>query len=550
MQVDNNESDENEQIYLVRTGYLYEYNELNFLTYLNDYCVPICKEDFNEILSESLEQSQNNFEQTEYAGLLPVLYLRKVYSKQLVEKYSQLVEQNIVISNTTSNLENMYVRVRAKTLGSEDFFLIKNKESKIWRRTPGKYLAEVLSDKFESTRYYIESGNEYELTKERTLFNLTKRCLAEKVGSKELFNHITHIKLLDVKLGGFIYYDIIYENCIKFKLNNKEYPAPYYKNIDPQYTRGKKFSDKCFAANDNQINAIDNETGLYVKPHFLHLPASVMKLGQIKYLRPSELFKGKPYHLFKDQIECSDVKQGRLGNCYLISIIAALSERHDLIKKIFKSATVNEDGFYEIYYYEQDGSRRIMFIDDLFPITDNDNDGSSEYLGTIPNQEEIWVMLLEKAYAKYEGGWVNLDGGTITSELKFFLGSNCKDLNLKTSTAWEEILSACRRDNIVCCRSKKGSGTHDFKSTGNIANSHAYSILEAEEKKGIRLLRIRNPWGSCEWNGDFSDNSPLWTDEMKKEFDGFYRENKDDGVFCIKYEDFCNEFSNVVVCYC
>jgi len=28
-------------------------------------------------------------------------------------------------------------------------------------------------------------------------------------------------------------------------------------------------------------------------------------------------------------------------------------------------------------------------------------------------------------------------------------------------------------------------------------------------------LVYRNPWGSMEWTGDWSDNSPLWTEEMQ-----------------------------------
>jgi len=30
-----------------------------------------------------------------------------------------------------------------------------------------------------------------------------------------------------------------------------------------------------------------------------------------------------------------------------------------------------------------------------------------------------------------------------------------------------------------------------------------------------RLLKVRNPWGSHEWTGDWSDSSPLWTDHLK-----------------------------------
>jgi len=546
IQIDINDKDENEEIYLIRTGYLYDYNELNFLTYLKDYCVPISKDDFNHPLSENLVDSPADTVETEYA-LLPLLTLKKVYSKELVQKYSTLKEGNIVISNQSPFDEFIHVRIRVRTLGSDDFFMIKKRNSRLWRRTPGKYLVEILNSYYESKRFYVETGEEYIFTKDRLLYNNKKACYAELLSPMELFNHVTYITILDKNLGGFCRMDIIYENNSKYELKNKNYPTPFYNDQKSGYIKGQKFVDKYFSPNNNQILAINNENGQYVKPHFMHLPPSPIDIRKCDWLRPYDLF-GKPYKLFQDEIECRDVSQGSLGNCYLISIIAALSERHDLIKKIFNTKVVNEDGYYEINYYEQDGTKRIMFIDDYFPLVDMGT-GRQEFLGTCPNGQEIWVMLLEKAYAKYEGGWVNLEAGTITSELKFFTGCNCKELSLTSATAWEEILNACRRDNIVCCRSKKGSGSHDNKSIKNIANSHAYSILEAEEKMGVKLLKIRNPWGAVEWTGDYSDNSPLWTDVLKSEFPGFLSLGED-GVFCMAFGDFCSEFTNIVICYC
>jgi hypothetical protein len=49
---------------------------------------------------------------------------------------------------------------------------------------------------------------------------------------------------------------------------------------------------------------------------------------------------------------------------------------------------------------------------------------------------------------------------------------------------------------------------------------HAYTLLSAAEVLDIngntvRLVKLRNPWGSGEWNGDWSDQSPLWTDELR-----------------------------------
>jgi calpain-15 len=55
---------------------------------------------------------------------------------------------------------------------------------------------------------------------------------------------------------------------------------------------------------------------------------------------------------------------------------------------------------------------------------------------------------------------------------------------------------------------------YEPKSGKGLIPGHAYSIIIAKEVKGHRLLNMRNPWGGFEWDGDWSDNSALWTKEM------------------------------------
>jgi len=77
-----------------------------------------------------------------------------------------------------------------------------------------------------------------------------------------------------------------------------------------------------------------------------------------------------------------------------------------------------------------------------------------------------------------------------------------------------------------------------------LAQGHAYSLLDVysvanEEDEEIRLVKLRNPWGKTEWEGNWNDSSNLWTEEMKNQV-AF--EAKDDGVFYMCEEDFLVKF--------
>ena len=105
--------------------------------------------------------------------------------------------------------------------------------------------------------------------------------------------------------------------------------------------------------------------------------------------------------LFEGKIEAADVQQGGLGNCWLLAAIGAIAEAHpEIIRSLFLTNFVEPCGIYRIRLYDVRYERwTTVVIDDRIPMTD---DGMHPRFSR-PNGPELWVLLLEKAFAKLVG---------------------------------------------------------------------------------------------------------------------------------------------------
>ena len=86
-----------------------------------------------------------------------------------------------------------------------------------------------------------------------------------------------------------------------------------------------------------------------------------------------------------------------------------------------------------------------------------------------------------------------------------------------------------------------------------LVDAHSYGLIKVCEITDIfedthRIVQLRNPWGAeCEfeWKGDWSDDSDLWTDDLKKQagFDNLAEGNE--GIFWMSLNDLCKYFSRI-----
>ncbi|KAL5976765.1 Calpain-type cysteine protease dek1 [Asimina triloba] len=307
--------------------------------------------------------------------------------------------------------------------------------------------------------------------------------------------------------------------------------------------RGEKhFTDQEFPPTDNS---------LFVDPD---KPPSKLQIPKVvsQWMRPTEIVKetGVDFHpcLFSGSVNPSDVCQGRLGDCWFLSAVAVLTEV-SRISEVIITPNFNEEGIYTVRFCIQ-GEWVPVVVDDWIPC---ESPGKPAF-ATSRKKNELWVSILEKAYAKLHGSYEALEGGLVQDALVDLTGGAGEEIDMRSAQAqidlasgrlWSQLLRFKQEGFLLGAGSPSGSDIHI--SSSGIVQGHAYSLLQVREVDGHKLVQIRNPWANeVEWNGPWSDSSPEWTDRMKHKLK--HVPQAKDGIFWMSWQDFQIHFRSIYVC--
>ncbi len=192
-------------------------------------------------------------------------------------------------------------------------------------------------------------------------------------------------------------------------------------------------------------------------------------------------------------IDPNDVEQGAIGDCYFMSAIAAVAQANpQAIKNLIKD---NGDGSYDVTLYSKKDklslTPTIVKVKPQFPV---DAAGKPVYAGA--GDKEVWVMIMEKAYAKLNGTYNDIgEGGYIEEGLEAITGkeaanywlSEYKDKDLVA------LIQKTLADKKPITAATKGGGEEPFKSKSGctVYKGHAYSITSVDATR----IKLQNPWG-------------------------------------------------------
>ncbi|VFQ64036.1 unnamed protein product [Cuscuta campestris] len=194
--------------------------------------------------------------------------------------------------------------------------------------------------------------------------------------------------------------------------------------------------------------------------------------------------------------------EGRLGDCWFLSAVAVLTEV-SRISEVIITPEYNEEGIYTVRFCIQ-GEWVPVIIDDWIPC---ESPGKPAF-ATSRKKNELWVSILEKAYAKLHGSYEALEGGLVQDAVDVTGGageeidmrSTEAQIDLASGRLWSQVLRFNQEGFLLGAGSASGSDVHI--SLNGIVQGHAFSILQVREVDGYKLVQIRNPWANeVEWNG-------------------------------------------------
>ena len=313
--------------------------------------------------------------------------------------------------------------------------------------------------------------------------------------------------------------------------------------LDQKEPSTGKFIDSIFPPNENSFLAKNSE-GNFIDPSKEEIIKKCLKPEEIEWKRANEIFP-KPV-IFEENISMDDIYRGKLTNTYFVTSISSLSNFPNLINQIFLTKEYNEKtGLIKMILFI-DGEYQIILLDDYFPVIKGTN--IPFFLRT--RNFGIWVILLEKAWAKINGGYGNIILGWPNDIFRTFTGFSTEELihhDNSIERLWNVISTSIQNNSLIVTHTY---GNHHLEEKG-LKNNHGYVILHSQEISGKKLCVIKTYFpGDNNYNGECSFESDFWTNENKnlvKNKD--YLDSDDDGLTWITIEDLKENFIRTDICH-
>eukprot|EP00756_Hemistasia_phaeocysticola_P006498 Hpha_TRINITY_DN13862_c0_g2::TRINITY_DN13862_c0_g2_i1::g.70155::m.70155 len=334
----------------------------------------------------------------------------------------------------------------------------------------------------------------------------------------------------------------------------------------------------------------------------------------VMFGRGNSLLEGKPLGQ-ADQADAVHTlpkfEQGLLQDSWFQLALALVAMRRGPLANLFVSAEHKDVGLYVFQFYasrkvllptlapgDEDGWRTVI-VDDLMPCTPAvlRHDGKVRYgtdflntpgsppvkatsdqhhtlplFGLTDQEGEMWAALVEKAYAKFLGGYSRLHKGDTADAVHHLTGGQVTVLQWDSKAVtpatlallwWHleegsrlRLLQAVQKsdDNVAAGRPElvKRESPLEWPTGDAIITTCALTSaqlrdwgVDARARSGARLVKLRTLRGTEEWDGDWSHTSPLWKPPARA-FVNYG--SMDEYITWMNITDFAQQYNTLLLC--
>uniref|UniRef100_A0A8C9RWB1 Calpain catalytic domain-containing protein n=1 Tax=Scleropages formosus TaxID=113540 RepID=A0A8C9RWB1_SCLFO len=268
-------------------------------------------------------------------------------------------------------------------------------------------------------------------------------------------------------------------------------------------------------------------------------------LARVVWRRPWEVVKNP--HLIVDGVSRFDFGQGRLGDCWFLASIGAMTFQKRILEQVLPTDQGFGNDYAGIFHFRfwRFGKWVDVVVDDKLPTINN------TFIFVHPKTAgEFWAALLEKAYAKVCGSYSDMAIGYLSEAMLDFTGGVYVGFNLRRPPPdlWDIMHRAVKHISLLGCLTPQGQKSGNAVLPNGLVTGHAYAVTGViSYGQPVRLVRVWNPWGQAEWTGDWSDRSSLWQ-SVSLEDRARCLQIADNGEFWISLDSFLKNFCILEIC--
>lgn len=247
------------------------------------------------------------------------------------------------------------------------------------------------------------------------------------------------------------------------------------------------FDDEEFGSNDRS---------LFRDPSLVPLYAQKEGGRATSWRRPQEWTESPV--LFREGPTLGDVMQGSLPDLWLLGAMACVAS-HPTLDLVGSLVVSNEADFLEYgiitFRFYKEGEWVEVPVDTRVPFA-----GEMPLYSRSADPSEVWVPLLEKAYAKLHGSYEALAEGDLCEALTDLTGgvTTAVDLTDDAATAaidggllWKKVCRYVKWGYLLsCCMEMAGGDAEEEETEKGVLQNHAYSVIYYKEIKGLKFLKV------------------------------------------------------------